>query len=95
MNLSAAPVFRFPFWSPDMGLQQFLFRRVPLPFSLILRKREALSRRRSGTLRSKWPILREGPDGPPRDEDVFEVLLNSPEDRPLASPDRKEFRPIC
>ena len=35
--------------------------------SLILRKRAALSRRMGGRFRTVWPILRDGPPGPPQD----------------------------
>jgi len=39
--------------------------------TLILRKRAALSRRMGSRFRAVWPILRDGPDGPPQDE-VFQ-----------------------
>jgi len=48
-----------------------------LNISLILRKREVLSRRMGGMLRSLRPILRDGRDGPPQDEEVFAMNLSN------------------
>ncbi len=52
--------------------------------TLILRKRAALSRRMGSRFRAVWPILRDGPEGPPQDE-VFQFGSVKKDPRPIHS----------
>ncbi len=51
--------------------------------SLIPRKRAALSRRMGGRFSAVWPILRDGPNGPPQDEGLGAEARQCP--RPIQS----------
>jgi len=59
---------------------------------LIPRKRAALSRRMGGRFRAAWPILRDGPHGPPQDEGLGTKVTASGTGFPAVIPATRSAR---